>query len=94
MFKKSEIDHLKHLLSKESSYMKRIADMTHLGRTTIHKFFTYETIRSDNAEKIYDAALDLILVAKKRKSRREKRHKFIREREVNECVNEQDRYND
>ena len=79
MIKKKEINELKKRIPKGSSYMRRIADMTQLGRTTIHKFFKHQTIKYDNAELIYDAALEIVVGDEKRKARREERQKFLRE---------------
>ena len=44
-----------------TNYVTILARKTQLSRATVTKFFNEEKIRSENHEKIYDAALDLIL---------------------------------
>jgi hypothetical protein len=43
-----------------NNYVTLLARKTNLSRATVSKFFNEGKVKSDNAEKIFDAALELI----------------------------------
>ena len=55
-----------------TNYVTVLSRKTKLSRSTVTKFFNEETIRPENLEKIYDAALELIKSKEEAQRTREK----------------------
>ncbi|PHN08686.1 hypothetical protein [Flavilitoribacter nigricans] len=62
MFSKNDVTPLKMALSKYyNNYFEIIGEKTQLSRPTISKFFNAKKVKPDNALKIYDVCIDLLL---------------------------------
>ena len=73
----AQIESLKRKLP--NNYIKKITELSGLSQSTVTRFFSFKTNRTNNAEDIYDAALQLI---KEHDNRKKSREKLIKKKVV------------